>query len=71
MAVEIKKSELLALIEGGKKRKEVAQFYGISMASLKRLMKGANLTKLRAPNKGFTFIDDVPEAPVAPAPAAQ
>jgi len=60
MKPEIKISGVLALLEQGKSREEIAEHYGITMADCKRLFENPKLKGKKAKKQpAFTLIDDL------------
>ena len=56
MAKEIKKSEILSMLQEGKTRIEIAKYFGTSPANLAKGMKQLGIDDVRA--KRVTFVDD-------------
>lgn len=56
--VTITKSQLIADVESGLKRPEIAEKYGLPLNQVQKLMKIAGLKTKRANNLKFKFIDD-------------
>jgi uncharacterized protein YerC len=54
----IYKSEIVKLMNEGKKTKEVAKELGISVAKLMNIKKSCNLAKKRPASTPFEFIND-------------
>ena len=59
MAKEIKKSEILSMLQEGKTRIEIAKYFGTSPANLAKGMKQLGIDDVRA--KRVTFVDDIVE----------
>ena len=59
MAKEIKKSEILSMLQEGKTRIEIAKYFGTSPANLAKGMKQLGIDDVRA--KRVTFVDDTIE----------
>lgn len=56
MAKEIKKSEILSMLQEGKTRIEIAKYFGTSPTNLAKGMKQLGIDDVRA--KRVTFVDD-------------
>ena len=56
MAKEIKKSEILSMLQEGKTRIEIAKYFGTSPTNLTKGMKQLGIDDVRA--KRVTFVDD-------------
>ena len=59
MAKEIKKSEILSMLQEGKTRIEIAKYFGTSPTNLAKGMKQLGIDDVRA--KRVTFVDDTIE----------
>lgn len=59
MAKEIKKSEILSMLQEGKTRIEIAKYFGTSPTNLAKGMKQLGIDDVRA--KRVTFVDDTVE----------
>lgn len=56
--ITITKSQLIADVESGLKRPEIAEKYGLPLNQVQKLMKIAGLKTKRANNPKFEFVDD-------------
>jgi hypothetical protein len=55
---QITKTELTNLVNQGKKKDEIATYYGLNVAETGRLLKQAGLTIKKVRKPTFTFVDD-------------
>lgn len=56
--VQVKKSELIAMLDGGMNREQIAEKLGLNMNQLKTLLKMAGLEGKRTKKIDFVFVDD-------------
>lgn len=66
--VKIVKSEVIAALEAGKTRQELADHYGLSLLQMKAAMKAMNLTHNKAKKITFEIVDDLAETKTVNAP---
>ena len=59
MSVEIKLSELKALVAQGRKREDIMEKYSLNNAQVTRLMKEAKLTFRKTHKPVFKLVDDL------------
>lgn len=73
--VKIVKSDVIAVLDAGKTRQELADHYGLSLLQMKAAMKAMNLTHNKAKKITFEIVDDLAtetvEAPIVTAPVAE
>ncbi len=62
MAVQIRKSELEALVNSGKKADEIAAHYGIPLFTARKALKAAGLKIKRSQKERFELVDDTEPA---------
>ena len=70
---QVKKSELTAMVNEGKKRNEIAAHYGLKEAQVAKLLKAAGLKIRKFHLPTFELVDDTVEenTPMMDAPVAQ
>lgn len=59
---QVKKSELTAMVNEGKKRNEIAAHYGLKEAQVAKLLKAAGLKIRKFHLPTFELVDDIVEA---------
>lgn len=60
---QVKKSELTAMVNEGKKRNEIAAHYGLKESQVAKLLKAAGLKIRKFHLPTFELVDDIEEAP--------
>ena len=70
---QVKKSELTAMVNEGKKRNEIAAYYGLKEAQVAKLLKAAGLKIRKFHLPTFELVDDTVEgdAPMMDIPVTQ
>ena len=70
---QVKKSELTAMVNEGKKRNEIAAYYGLKEAQVAKLLKAAGLKIRKFHLPAFELVDDTVEgdAPMMDIPVTQ
>ena len=70
---QVKKSELTAMVNEGKKRNEIAAYYGLKEAQVAKLLKAAGLKIRKFHLPTFELVDDTVEetAPMRDIPVTQ
>ena len=66
---QVKKSELTAMVNEGKKRNEIAAYYGLKEAQVAKLLKAAGLKIRKFHLPTFELVDDTAEEVTAQAEA--
>ena len=61
--VQVKKSELISMLDNGMTREEIAEKLGLNMNQLKNLLKIAGLEGKRTKKVDFIFVDDSTAVP--------
>ncbi len=57
MSVEISKTELISLVNGGAKKNQIATKYNLTMAATGRLLKDAGLKIKKTHKPTYTLVD--------------
>lgn len=67
MAKQIIKSDLIRLVEEGKKREDIMNIYGLKGAQVSRLMQAAGLKFKKTQAPAFELVDDTVDSEKDPA----